>query len=429
MRLDEWSCKKLSEITIKIGSGATPKGGKKVYQQYGVPFIRSQNIYNNLFNAGGLAFIDKEKARKLMNVEIKKDDVLLNITGDSVARCTKVPLKYVGGRVNQHVAIIRPDQKYLLPDFLKYYLVTPFMQESMLSLARMGGTRAALTKGMIESFKIPVPKIREQEFISTVLSTIDDKIGINTRINQNLEAMAQAIFKHWFVDFEFPNEEGRSYKSSGGEMVESELGLIPRRWEVSDLGSISEIQNGFAFKASDYVADGVKVLRTLNIGENGYFTNNNLVYLPQKYRSEKYEKYILKNFDVALVMVGASIGKIGMVLRNTEGSLQNQNMWRFRSKDGQIPQLFLYYLVKEAQKVASNWETGSARLFYRKDSFSKIKVIFPNNNTLMLFKKVSSAIFNRVNNNVIENERLVILRDTLLPKLMSGEIRVPMEEI
>ncbi|QAA23292.1 restriction endonuclease subunit S [Sporolactobacillus terrae] len=185
MRLDEWSCKKLSEITIKIGSGATPKGGKKVYQQYGVPFIRSQNIYNNLFNAGGLAFIDKEKARKLMNVEIKKDDVLLNITGDSVARCTKVPLKYVGGRVNQHVAIIRPDQKYLLPDFLKYYLVTPFMQESMLSLARMGGTRAALTKGMIESFKIPVPKIREQEFISTVLSTIDDKIGINTRINQN----------------------------------------------------------------------------------------------------------------------------------------------------------------------------------------------------------------------------------------------------
>ncbi|WP_139692747.1 restriction endonuclease subunit S [Sporolactobacillus terrae] len=239
--------------------------------------------------------------------------------------------------------------------------------------------------------------------------------------------MAQAIFKHWFVDFEFPNEEGRSYKSSGGEMVESELGLIPRRWEVSDLGSISEIQNGFAFKASDYVADGVKVLRTLNIGENGYFTNNNLVYLPQKYRSEKYEKYILKNFDVALVMVGASIGKIGMVLRNTEGSLQNQNMWRFRSKDGQIPQLFLYYLVKEAQKVASNWETGSARLFYRKDSFSKIKVIFPNNNTLMLFKKVSSAIFNRVNNNVIENERLVILRDTLLPRLMSGEIRVPME--
>lgn len=240
MGYNEWQRRRLSELTIKIGSGSTPRGGNKVYKQEGVPLIRSQNVYNCSFSVNGLVFIDEENAQRLLNVEIEKDDILLNITGDSVARCTKVPTKYIGGRVNQHVAIIRANRNLLVPDFLKYYLVTPYMQEYMLSLARMGGTRAALTKGMIESFEISLPQINEQKSITRILSGLDEKIEINTKINQNLEEMAQAIFKHWFMDFEFPDENGNPYKSSGGEMVESELGLIPKGWRVGHFSDFIE---------------------------------------------------------------------------------------------------------------------------------------------------------------------------------------------
>ena len=302
------------------------------------------------------------------------------------------------------------------------------MQAHMLSLAQMGATRAALTKGMIESFEIPTPSIKEQEEIANILSTLDDKIEVNKQICKSLENMAQAIFKQWFVDFEFPNKDGEPYKSSGGEMIESELGMIPKGWGVEEIENISDIQNGFAFKAPEYVDEGIKVLRTLNIGNDGYFNNTDIVFLPQSYKSEKYEKYYFEEFDVALVMVGASIGKIGMILKNTAGGLQNQNMWRFRRKEKRVSQIFIYYTVKQAQNISKNWSTGSARDFYRKDSFRKIKVILPEKRFMDLFEKITKPIFQNISNHACENDELISMRDGLLPKLMSGEIRVPLDE-
>jgi len=151
----KWTSINLGEVCTKIGSGATPRGGSDVHLARG-PFalIRSQNVYNDGFHQDGLAHIGEQHASELANVEVLKNDVLLNITGDSVARTCQVDRRVLPARVNQHVAIIRPDSEKLDPRFLRYYLVSPEMQAKLLSWAGSGGTRNALTKGMIEGNNI-----------------------------------------------------------------------------------------------------------------------------------------------------------------------------------------------------------------------------------------------------------------------------------
>ena len=132
----EWQSKRLGDCCLKIGSGATPKGGKDVYLDSGpVRLIRSQNIYNEGFSPSGLAFISEEQAKKLDNVSVLAGDVLLNITGDSVARVCQAPAAYLPARVNQHVAIIRADPNTFDARYLRYFLASPAQQDLMLGLA------------------------------------------------------------------------------------------------------------------------------------------------------------------------------------------------------------------------------------------------------------------------------------------------------
>ncbi|XIV53030.1 restriction endonuclease subunit S [Escherichia coli] len=152
-----WQSEPLSALTLKIGSGSTPRGGDSVYISEGTTLIRSQNVYNNEFSTDGLVYIDEKTAEKMKGVSVEKEDVLVNITGDSVARCCLVHDAVLPARVNQHVAILRTNPKKLLPHFLAFYMVSPFMQAKMLSWAGTGGTRKALTKGMLEGFEIPLP--------------------------------------------------------------------------------------------------------------------------------------------------------------------------------------------------------------------------------------------------------------------------------
>lgn len=230
--MDKWKEYKLGEITSKIGSGATPKGGKESYLGGDIALIRSQNVLDFAFTSSGLVYINKEQASKLNNVEVKENDILLNITGDSVARTCIVPQNVLPARVNQHVAIIRGndivDNRYLL-----YYL--QYIKPYLLSLSQGGATRNALTKKMLEDLGIKVPSKSVQNIIVSILSSLDDKIELNRRINENLEQQAQTLFKSWFVDFEpFKN----------GKFVDSELGMIPEGWKVIELQSMVTIKRG-----------------------------------------------------------------------------------------------------------------------------------------------------------------------------------------
>ncbi|MDR9410645.1 MAG: restriction endonuclease subunit S, partial [Balneolaceae bacterium] len=199
----DWPKVKLADYCDKIGSGATPRGGSKVYLDSGeISLVRSQNVYNHGFEYDGLVYIDEDAAEKLSNVELEENDVLINITGDSVARVCMVPDDVLPARVNQHVSILRPKNGSLDPRFLRYSLLNHENQYKLLAIASAGGTRKAITKGHLEEFEISLPDITYQKEVSEILSTFDQKIHLNQQTNETLEAMAQATFKSWFVDFD-----------------------------------------------------------------------------------------------------------------------------------------------------------------------------------------------------------------------------------
>lgn len=244
--------RELGPLCTKIGSGATPRGGEKVYLRHGVTaLIRSQNVYNDGFRTDGLVYLSEEHASQLSNVEVQVGDVLLNITGDSVARCCQVDPRVLPARVNQHVAIIRPRRDELDPAFLRYFLVSPRMQAQMLAWAHAGATRNALTKGMIESFKIPKPHIRTQRRIAAILGSLDGKIELNRRMSRTLERMAQALFKSWFIDFSPVRAKAEGDPTAGGlpdhlaalfpdRLVDADGSPIPAGWTPGTLGEVAD---------------------------------------------------------------------------------------------------------------------------------------------------------------------------------------------
>ena len=227
--MSEWKIVKLGDCCIKIGSGSTPKGGSTVYVDYGTSLIRSQNVYNLTFEYNGLTHITDEAANKLKGVTVFKDDILLNITGDSVARTCIVPNDVLPARVNQHVAIVRVDNKKMSSRYLNYYLASPKMQAHMLNLAvGKGASRNAMTKQMIENFEVPCPPIKSQNRIATILSRYDTLIENYQKQIKLLEEAAQRLYKEWFVDLRFPGHETT-------KIVDG----VPEGWEKKRLGDIT----------------------------------------------------------------------------------------------------------------------------------------------------------------------------------------------
>jgi len=175
----------LGKITSKIGSGATPKGGRDAYKDTGIPLIRSMNIHDARFKVEGLAYIDDEQAKGLNNVTLEKDDVLINITGASVARVCRLPDIYVGGRVNQHVSIIRPTN-CLNSVFLEFFLLSQNTKNKLLNIAEGGATRQAITKTQLSELTVPLPDYPEQErFAQLVDNSIQIKNGSENKLEQS----------------------------------------------------------------------------------------------------------------------------------------------------------------------------------------------------------------------------------------------------
>ena len=200
-KTSEWKEVKLNSISMKIGSGATPKGGKHSYYKAGIPIIRSMNVLMNHFSSIGLAYLNDEQAKQLKNVITEKDDVLLNITGASIGRTCVLPDYYVNARVNQHVAIIRTTNK-IISKFLSFYLSTPYMQNKI-NNENYGVTRQALTKSTIENFDIPLPSLPEQQ---QIVAEIEKRFAVademEKAVNDSLlqaEKLKQSILKQAFA--------------------------------------------------------------------------------------------------------------------------------------------------------------------------------------------------------------------------------------
>jgi type I restriction enzyme, S subunit len=210
----------LGNLTLKIGSGATPRGGDASYKREGIPLIRSLNVHDGQFINRGLAYIDSEQAARLDNAVVEPSDVLLNITGASVCRCAIVPDNLTPARVNQHVCILRTNPTILSARYLMHLLVSPRIKTRLLAMARRAGaTREALTKGEIEMFEIPVPgSLKEQNRIAMIL----DKADAIRRKRQQAILLAdnflRSVFLDMFGDPGLKERKSSSYKIS--ELIE-----------------------------------------------------------------------------------------------------------------------------------------------------------------------------------------------------------------
>ena len=428
----------LGDVCTKIGSGATPRGGRDVYLEEGpYTLIRSQNVYNDGFHRDGLASIGERHADELKNVEVFQDDVLLNITGDSVARVCQVAPDVLPARVNQHVAIIRPDSVNLDTDYLRYCLVTPEMQTLLLSWAGSGGTRNALTKGMIESLEIPLPVLLEQRAIAHVLGTLDDKIELNRRMNATLEGMARAIFHDWFVDFGPTRAkiEGREpylppqlWSLFPDRLAPSDLGDIPEGWEVRALGDeIAELVTGSRPRggAAEF---GIPSIGAENINGLGSHDYSKEKFIPESHYTALVKRGAnVHDGDVLLYKDGAYIGRKAYADCSYphEECAINEHVFIVRLKN-KAAQRYLFFWLDQEWMTSSivDLNSTSAQPGINQVGVRSLPLMVPSSEALGAFDWLTCKLTSKLFGNCHESRTLAAQRDALLPGLVSGAVGV-----
>ena len=434
----EWPWIRLGNACEKIGSGATPKGGKESYLDEG-PYclIRSQNVHNQGFSPSGLAYISAEQAKKLDGVSVVECDVLLNITGDSVARVCLALKSYLPARVNQHVAIIRPRPDVLDSRFLRYFLASPFQQDLMLGLSGVGATRNALTKGMIEDFKVPCPPLKMQSGVADILSALDDRITLLRETNATLEAIAQALFKSWFVDFDpvRAKAEGRQPEGMDAPTValfpdsfeESERGSVPKGWCVGTVADLATFQNGYAFKSKDWVGSGHPVVKIGDV-KPGIIDLAGCSFVAAE-STIGLERFRLNRGDLLVGMTGY-VGETGLVPTVKPSAYLHQRVGRFSTSSGLADLGFVYCLVRNpAFKIFAEAQShGSAQANVSGAALIAYPSVIPSKDVLDQFNGVLASVLEAVLSNHEQAQTLTHLRDTLLPRLISGQLRLPEAE-
>ncbi|NLD49805.1 MAG: restriction endonuclease subunit S [Clostridiaceae bacterium] len=306
-------------------------------------------------------------------------------------------------------------------DYIYYLSISPSLREIAIKSMIGSSGRQRVQQRVLKDINLSLPPLSEQKAIAATLSCLDDMIELNNRTNQVLEEMAQAIFKRWFVDFEFPNEDGEPYKSSGGEMVDSELGEIPKGWDIGNLLDIADYLNGLAMqnfrpKENDktYPVLKIKELRQGTTDSNSELCSVNIN-----------QNYIVDDGDLIFSWSGSLIvdfwcgGRCGL----------NQHLFKVTSN--KFDKWYYYYWTNfHLQKfigIAKDKATTMGHI--KREDLKNSKVLIMDNITYQRLNSISNPIFETIIANRIENRKLATIRDTLLPKLMSGEIRVPIEEV
>ena len=434
-----WKLAKLKDITTKIGTGATPRGGDKVYLSTRKNFalIRSQHVFDRYFNTEGLAFISDEHAAELHKVSVQAGDLLLNITGDGItfARACVVPESILPACVNQHVAIIRADTSLCLPRYLLSYLTHPLIKQYIESF-NSGGSRRAITKGHIESFIVPLPRLPEQKAIAHILGTLDDKIELNREMNKTLEAMARAIFKSWFVDFDpvRAKMEGRQpvgMDAATAELFpnkfeESALGMIPKGWKISTIGESVKVVGGGtpSTKNPDYWGDGSIYWTT---PKDLAFLQSPVLLDTERKITEQGLKQISSGLLPKGTVLLSSRAPIGYLAISDVSVAINQGYIAMVC-DGNLPNYYILYWALENMEVIKGRANGTTFLEISKSNFRPIEILIPNSKVLDKFIVQVEALYHQIVNNLKQSRTLASIRDTLLPKLLSGEIRVKKAE-
>ena len=352
---------------------------------------------------------------------IKKGDILFSEIRPKNKRFALVDFDADDYVVSTKLMVLRRKNSLIDNLFLYKYLTSDRILEELQFIAEgRSGTFPQITFNELKSLKISLPLLNEQKAIVDILSSLDDKIELNNQMNKTLEEMAQALFKRWFVDFEFPNEEGQPYKSSGGEMVESELGMIPKYWKVAQIKEFGEVITGKtpSTKVKENYGDKYPFI-TIPDMHNNVFILNTERYLSQLGNNAQPKKLIPKNS-----LIVSCIATVGLVSINSEDSHTNQQINSLILDDEK--NLYCLYFVLRGQSEYLNLlgSSGTTTKNVNKSVFEKVKIINPEKQSVSEYFVICKPIFEQIFENMKQNNYLKKLRDSLLPKLMSGEIRI-----
>ena len=410
------SCNELD--LVKIGDICDVGSSKRIYAsdytESGIPFYRSKEVIELATNQEIIneLFISKDKFNQLDEKfgSPKNGDILLASIGANMGIPYYVNTNYKFYFKDGNVTWFKNFKNNVNSKYIYYWIKSPLTQQKFINIA-IGSAQKALTIDSLRKLDIYLPPLEEQEKIANILSSLDDKIELNNEMNKTLEEMAQSIFKRWFVDFEFPNEDGEPYKSSGGEMVDSELGMIPNGWEVVNYINTSDIQYGFAFKSKLFNdKEGKPIIRIRDISNS---------YTPT-YTTEEYnDLYIVTKNDILVGMDGEFKAHIW----GGKDSLLNQRVLRIRPKDNNSI-AYSYFSIKEPLRYLENSKVGTTVIHLGKKDIDNIKIVYPPNNLISKYRDIADNLINKICENKVEIMELLELRDSLLPKLMSGEIKV-----
>jgi type I restriction enzyme S subunit len=308
----------------------------------------------------------------------------------------------------------------VLPKYLFYTLKT-----CDLASLNVGSAVPSLTTEVLNEVLVTIPNLYTQTAISEILSSLDDKIELNNKINQELETLAQTLFKQWFIDFEFPNEKGEPYKSSGGEMVNSELGEIPKGWDkikLADLVTKSHTGADAITRAPivDYNT-GIKCARVGDMTNKRSFHN----WAFCKIKPEDYKRQKLEIGDI-IVTRTATLG-INQIIRENIEAVCNNGLIRLQIDKSICDPMFVY--IQLQGEVFKEWikrisGDSSTRPNMQMDYLLDFNVIIPVKELMDVFTESIKTYFDLIDENNRSNEELIKTRDTLLPKLISGELEL-----
>ncbi len=405
---EDWEVKPIEYFCSKITSGGTPSRNKDDFWINGtIPWVKTQelldcNIYSTdeKITSEGL----KNSSARLMPI----NTVSMAMYGATVGKLGIFRIEATTNQAccNMVVDSTKSDFRFLFYALLAY-------RSKLISLAS-GAAQQNLNQDIIKNFELPFPYLPEQRAIAKVLSDLDAKIELNREMNATLEKMAEALFKHWFVDFEFPNEKGKPYKSSGGEMVKSELGMIPEGWKIGTLGEICEITMGQSPPGETYNKTGAGLPFYQGISDFGFRSPSRRVYCtaPTRFAEEG---------DV-LLSVRAPVGSLNVA---EERCAIGRGVAALRSKGK--PQKYIYYLLRATQSGWNKFEAeGTVFGSVGKSDVHGFKVVLPPEHLRERFGSFVEPVDRQITINEKKSHNLAAVRDSLLPKLMSGQIRVPL---
>ena len=424
-----WQLATLKSITTKIGSGATPTGGQATYQatRENFAFVRSQNVFDRAFSEGGLAFISDEQAGFLKSAALQPDDLLLNITGDGVtfARACRVPRSILPACVNQHVSIIRVDRSKVDPGYVLSYLTCPEIKPYIESF-NAGGSRRAITKAHIESFVISIPPLNVQRQIAELLDGLDDRISLLRETNATLEAIALALFKSWFVDFDpvRARVEGRAPEGMDEATAalfpdvfeESELGLVPKGWTVGSLGDVAvtvkqQLRAAELHAGLRYV--GLEHIPRKSLSLNDWGSADGL----------ESDKTAFEEGDILFGKLRPYFHKV--VVAPFDG-VCSTDILVLQSK---VPSYFgiatMHLFSTALIDYADRLSNGAKMPRVSWKDLSAYPIVVPPAHVAGEFTSVIGHVLDSMTSNVNEAQTLAMVRDTLLPRLISGQLRLP----